>query len=518
MEQEKTIQSGKSKSETIQRSETESSSGRLAKTHEDYWKGRLRRRAYRLGDGESREVPEWQVQLGRDGRQRWISLGTANKDAAAKLARDTWLKLKTLGWDAVKPARERIVDPSVGDFLAAVRAEADLAAGTFEIYARKFRRLVAGVVGIEDTTRKHDYTGGGYDEWLARVHGVKLSRLSPEAVQRWKTKHIAAAARNPLQDRRARRTVASVLRSSKALFAAKIVGRLHMELPTPLPLSGVDIPRVGVAQYVSHINPGVLFQQAQRELEQPDEATLRAAVDATERRRAKEWEAKRKRRAAAAKRAGRKSRGWTESDTARANRVARAIAREREHRGEMFRVLCLALFAGLRRDEIDTLLWRQVDFENHTIRIETNEFTRAKSEGSETSVDIDPTLTERLRGWMEGSTSPFVIGGTVEARPEVSTYHHYRCDCLFKKLTAWLKAHGVEDRNALHALRKEFGTQINRSHGLFAASAALRHSSIQLTRAVYVAKKDRAVFAMPDPSPSAEKVTLHGNNQEEIAK
>ena len=68
---------------------------------------------------------------------------------------------------------------------------------------------------------------------------------------------------------------------------------------------------------------------------------------------------------------------------------------------------------------------------------------------------------------------------------------------MFKRLTVWLQAHGVEDRSALHTLRKEFGTQINRSYGLFAASAALRHASIQLTRAVYVAKKDRAVFAMP---------------------
>jgi hypothetical protein len=68
---------------------------------------------------------------------------------------------------------------------------------------------------------------------------------------------------------------------------------------------------------------------------------------------------------------------------------------------------------------------------------------------------------------------------------------------VFKRLTVWLQAHGVEDRSVLHMLRKEFGAQINRSHGLFVASAALRHASIQLTRAVYVAKKDRAVFAMP---------------------
>jgi hypothetical protein len=98
---------------------------------------------------------------------------------------------------------------------------------------------------------------------------------------------------------------------------------------------------------------------------------------------------------------------------------------------------------------------------------------------------------------MQESKSKFVISVDRDAKTDVSSYHHYRCDCMFKRLTAWLQAHGVEDRNALHTLRKEFGTQINCPHGLFAASAALRHASIQLTRAVYIAKKDRAVFAMP---------------------
>ena len=177
--------------------------------------------------------------------------------------------------------------------------------------------------------------------------------------------------------------------------------------------------------------------------------------------------------------------------------IAEGIERERHQRPEMFKAFCLALFAGLRRDEIDTLTWKQIDFANHTIRIETNEFTRAKSERSEAAVDIDPAFTDRLRLWMKESKSKFVIGVDRDPKTDVSSYHHYRCDCMFKRLTAWLQTHGVEDRNALHTLRKEFGTQINRTHGLFAASAALRHASIQLTRAVYVAKKDRAVFAMP---------------------
>jgi hypothetical protein len=61
-------------------------------------------------DGVLREVPTWQVSLGHAGQHRWMNLDTANKDEAAKKARDLWMTLKTQGWDAVKPERERFVD------------------------------------------------------------------------------------------------------------------------------------------------------------------------------------------------------------------------------------------------------------------------------------------------------------------------------------------------------------------------------------------------------------------------
>jgi len=292
-------------------------------------------------------------------------------------------------------------------------------------------------------------------------------------VQRWKTKYIADAAVNPVRERCAKRTVASVLRSSKALFSPAVIGKLHLRLPNPLPLAAIDVPRVSAAQYVSSIDPELLFQIAQRELDVPrSEASHVISSTARE----------------------------GEVDTCAAQGGGTRLIRECEKRRQAYRALCLALFAGLRRDEIDTLTWKQIDFANHTIRIETNEFTRAKSDGSEAAVDIDPTLSEMLRTWMAASLSQFVIEVGVAPRPNASSYHHYRCSAVFAMLTAWLKGRGVEGRNPLHALRKEFGTQINRSHGLFAASAALRHSSIQLTRSVYIAKKDRAVFAVPQPA------------------
>jgi integrase len=182
---------------------------------------------------------------------------------------------------------------------------------------------------------------------------------------------------------------------------------------------------------------------------------------------------------------------------------------ERERRHEMFVMLCLALFSGLRRDEIDTLTWGQIDFGRKTIHVQTTEHGRVKSEGSDRVVDIDDGLAAILQLKMQQSTSTFVIERDVAPKPEAITYHHYRCDRLFDRLVKWLKKHGVEARAALHTLRKEFGSQITLEYGISAASTALGHASILLTKAVYVGKKERTVFRVP----AAPSTTLIGTNE-----
>jgi hypothetical protein len=56
----------------------------------------------------------------------------------------------------------------------------------------------------------------------------------------------------------------------------------------------------------------------------------------------------------------------------------------------------------------------------------------------------------------------------------------------------------VETRNPIHTLRKEFGSLINQEFGIFAASAALRHSSIAITREHYVDRKERIALNLGD--------------------
>lgn len=421
----------------------------LSKTHADSWLARIRKRSYADRQGRTVEIPDWQVRLKKDGRESWFNLGTPNQAAAAKKAKEVFTFLEANGWQATltkfKPQAETVTTGcTVGEFLDEVKAVSGLKPGTYEIYAKKFRSLVAGVFNLHGNESKHDYVNGGYESWLNRVRAVRLDKLTPERVNKWKVRQLKQASGNPLELKHAGVTIRSILLSSKALFSPSIRRHLIVRLPSRLPFEGVELPEVGKSRYKSEINPGLLLQQAQRELAegfQGEKAPLNP-------------------------------------------------------RPELFKIVLLALGAGLRRDEIDTLQWKQIQWHRNAIVIETTEHGGTKSAESEADVDVDPGLLEILRSYMPkpGHGSAFVIESPVQPRPDAASYHHYRCSRLFKQLVLWLRAKGISARNALHSLRKEFGSQICAQAGIYAASTALRHSSINLTREYYIEKKQAAVF------------------------
>jgi integrase len=60
----------------------------------------------------------------------------------------------------------------------------------------------------------------------------------------------------------------------------------------------------------------------------------------------------------------------------------------------------------------------------------------------------------------------------------------------------WLKAHGVNARKPLHALRKEYGPLINEKYDLVTAKELLRHSSVAMTAAHYVENRKRGTTGL----------------------
>jgi integrase len=397
------------------------------------------------------EVPDWQIRLKKDGREAWFNLGTPNQAAGAKKAKEIFTFLEANGWNATlakyKPdGPEQESGVTIGEFLARVQAVGGLAPGTFAIYRRKFGTLVSGVFGIKGDETKHDYVNGGYQKWLSKVHAVKLDKLTPERVNGWKVKELKAASRNPLTLKHANITVRSILLSSKALFSPRVTKHVALKLPDPLPFEGVSLPEVGRSRYKSEIDPALLLTAAKRELAEGDQGE----------------------------------------------------GQPRTPLPELFKIILLALGAGLRRDEIDTLTWKQILWDQNQIRVETTEFGGTKSYDSENDVDVDPGLLEILRAYLPkpGDGSPFVIESPVQPRPDAASYHHYRCDRLFKQTVEWLRGKGLKARNALHSLRKEFGSQICKQAGIYAASVALRHSNITITRDYYLEKKQPAFLSI----------------------
>jgi integrase len=166
---------------------------------------------------------------------------------------------------------------------------------------------------------------------------------------------------------------------------------------------------------------------------------------------------------------------------------------------EQFKAFLLAIGAGLRRSEIDRLTWKQFDWDKGTLRIEATEYGDVKTEGSAEEIDLGADLLAYFKEQMKAGQGEFVIQSPVEidtARPK--HWNHYRCDRHFKDLIEWLHGKGVESRTPLHTLRKEFGSLINQKFGIFAASAALRHSNISITREHYVDRKERIALDLSE--------------------
>jgi hypothetical protein len=123
------------------------------------------------------------VQIQHQGRREKFSLGTPVKGAAAARARDIYQVLLANGWQAalalLRPQGAPASGATVGDFLAELKASADLKPKTLEGYAKAFRMIVADIFEIGGGNEKCDYRGGGFQAWIERVHAVRLSEVTP---------------------------------------------------------------------------------------------------------------------------------------------------------------------------------------------------------------------------------------------------------------------------------------------------------------------------------------------------
>jgi len=411
-------------------------SGGVGKNSANYWIGRVFKPVNATG-GES---PHYFMRISFKGQRVGFSLGTGNQDSAAKMAAGIYSDLLALGVEATlakhRPQTARPeVSATVGEWIAAARTVSEANASTFNCYQCSLRKIVGDVVGVKRTKKRFGPGLGGAAEYRAELDAVSLDVLSLSAIQKWRLEYVKRA-KNPAQERSRMTSCNSTVRQARSLFAGKIVKFLaDVRLPSPPPFAGVEFFPKQSAKYFSRIDAKALLQAAHGELAEKDEPA--------------------------------------------------------------FLGLLLALAAGLRRGEIDSLCWHQIDFDRQLVRIESTDAAHLKTTDSRDEVALDENVIALLRGFRaKAAGDDFVIQNDASRNEESGpgTYgQRYRADAVFDRLNAWLRAHGVKARKPLHELRKELGALVTAEHGIYAASRVLRHSNVATGAAHYSDLKTRPV-------------------------
>ncbi len=374
------------------------------------------------------------VRIRHLGRREYFHLDTANVAEAAEKAKAIWITLQADGWDAAlrKFKPEAVFTPpdfvTLGDFIQFVEKNAIYSPAKMHRAKSKIFTLVAGMAEWEKPRSTHNIRGGGLKPWHQRLMSVRLADLTARRLELFRLRYLKTRSETRAREAAAQHTFDSYLRSAKALFGIrmrKLLENLEVKLPEPVPFASALYSTRGNSsyRYRSRIDPRELTARAINLLNTPE--TI-----------------------------------------------------------EQLKIFLLALHLGLRRGEIDRLLWSQFNFKARTLSIENTEFVELKTASSEGSIILEPELASFFETQCNAAGGIFVIN-TRNVPRKTPGWAHYRAQEEFAKLCTWLRTNGVTYQKPIHTLRKEFGKLIAERLGLFAASLALRHSSMQVTATFY---------------------------------
>lgn len=388
------------------------------------------------------------VQIQFQGTRKRFPLYTGNKHEAAKKAAEIYIEISKSGggWDKAldkfKPHLAKNSDPTFGDVFAALEGQASVRSQTLGEYTRSCRKIVSSVKGIDGGTAKFDHVNGGREAWLAKVDSVKISEITPSLVRTWRDEFINEKSDGLTDSKKKHQAKVSsntFIRNAKCLFSADLLIRLKdkgLILCSPLPFHDEDghskkmMNRIDPAKlkYKSTFDFGNLILKAREEL-----------------------------------------------------------APDPKLRNQWLAFLFCGL-AGLRREEVDKLLWENIDLETGLLTIASTEHHELKNSASEDGIQLDPEFIELLRGHRANAKGKFVLWSLkTDAKG-------YRCNRDLNQLVKWLRASGVDSTKPLHALRKECASHLYETQGLDVASKYLRHADITTTARFYADTSKKKVI------------------------
>jgi len=435
------------------------------KTKPAYWKSRV----FFPVSGRNTLGPNYCMQCRNGGKRTTFGLRTNDKDDAAKRAAEIYYDVVMLGMDAAiekhrpkKPALEESqpsqqeaaeTTTTLGEWIEAAGKVFTGEPTTFGSYVRSARQIARWIQESRSTSgakpklskreqekaekeARKRYASKWAADFRKQIDVEPITIFNRSSIQEWRKAFVEKVGTDEALKKRARISSNSILRQAKALFAEDILDTIRgVKIPSPLPFDKCKFYEGDDMSYISSIDPIALMKVAKNE--------------------------------------------FFESDP------------------DVYKVLILCLGAGLRKSEVDTLTYEQVDFANSTIHMKVTTEGRRKTRGSEGLIPIHRTLLKRLKAWKRKTRGKFVVSSAGVAEGKVWG-RRYRCEAVFEKAIAWLRTHGVNTAKPLHTLRKEAGSLVTTKWDIQAAKQFLRHKSIAVTSAFYANNKSPHTVELDD--------------------
>lgn len=437
----------------------------------------LRKRHYFARDGTRVEIPDWQVRIKHQGRYAWFNLKSANSAIAADMAREIYVFLIANGWDATlekyKPQAEKRANLTVEEFANLYREQIELV--EYPPTPRTLNRYIGCLFLI------------------CKLIGIKrIARLTSERIAAFRRKYLKKALKKNRDETSAKLTCNSHMRGAAALFSEQMIKAYKAV--------GVDV-----------INPFAGHQFRRIEI-QPYTPLAREFLDSLWRDSAKLRDGdptsspppKRKRRKRRKLVKGRRLKPLKRTD------VRWAEPDWRKPHPNAYTLMLLELGVGLRREEADKAEWTWFFTDKngrHYIEIKKTDYFTPKGKRRRI-IPVEKVLWDAIHA-TRTDVRQFIVPGRV---PKIYTRKTepknipYRCESDHRTLVAWLRTKGVKDRKPCHMLRKEFGSYVATSFGIFAAQRLLGHSSPAVTEAFYAGLVNLPELQHAQPPPAAQAV------------
>jgi integrase len=97
----------------------------------------------------------------------------------------------------------------------------------------------------------------------------------------------------------------------------------------------------------------------------------------------------------------------------------------------------------------------------------------------------------------QNTAAEFIINNDVMPNIKLTTQHHYRYRRIFLFTSNWLRKNDIDNPKPIHALRKEYGSEIYKHFGSFAAQNQLGHKNVTTTSKYYFSPKERYEIKIP---------------------